>query len=89
MQAAQTKNTSAPADGPAKGTKRALSAVEAKKVRQYLDARHAALRRQLPADANGEVLVPVKDPPPVQVLLPGFTVRATDSRVSIAHGWIR
>jgi putative heme-binding domain-containing protein len=56
---------------------RALSADEARKVRAYLDAKHAALRRQLPPDADGQAvpLVPVKDPPPLQVLLPGFTVR--------------
>ena len=43
----------------------------------YLDAKYAALRQQLPPDADGPAapLVPVKDPPPVQVLLPGFTVR--------------
>jgi putative heme-binding domain-containing protein len=56
---------------------RALSAEEAKKVRAYLDAKHAALRQQLPSDAGDRtaLLVPVKDPPPVQVLLPGFDVR--------------
>jgi putative heme-binding domain-containing protein len=56
---------------------RALPAGEAKQVRAYLDAKHAALREQLPPDAGGPAatLVPVKDPPPVQVLVPGFTVR--------------
>lgn len=56
---------------------RALSADEARQVRAYLDARHAALRQQLPPDSEGRTaeLVPVKDPPPVQVFLPGFTVR--------------
>lgn len=56
---------------------RALSATEAKQVREYLDAKHAALRQQLPPDADDRAaqLVPVKNPPPVQVLLPGFTVR--------------
>lgn len=56
---------------------RALSADETKKVRAYLDAKHADLRQQLPADASGgtAILTQMKDPPPVQVLLPGFTVR--------------
>ncbi len=56
---------------------RALSAEEAKQVRAYLEAKHAALRQQLPPDTDGQaaLLVPVKDPPPVQMLLPGFTVR--------------
>jgi len=54
---------------------RALSSDEAKRVRAYLDARHADLRQQLPPDTDGSPLVPVKAPPPVQVLLPGFTVR--------------
>src|SRR5205823_589593 len=46
-------------------------------VRDYLAARYAALKDALPADGDGraEILVPVKDPPPVQVFVPGFTVR--------------
>lgn len=56
---------------------RALAAEDAKKVRAYLDAKYAALRQALPPDADGPgaPLVPVKDPPVVQTLLPGFTVR--------------
>ena len=56
---------------------RALTDDEAKKVRAYLDAKHAALKQNLPPDGpgGGEPLVPVTDPPPVQVLVPGFTVR--------------
>lgn len=56
---------------------RELTADEAKQVRGYLDAKHAELRKQMPPDLEGPglPLVPVKDPPPVQVLLPGFTVR--------------
>lgn len=56
---------------------RALSADEAKKVREYLAAKYAGLKAALPPDADGrgDALVPVKDPPPVQVFLPGFTVR--------------
>ena len=40
-----------------------------------VEHQHAALRQLLPPDADGSAapLVPVKDPPPVQVLLPGFT----------------
>ncbi len=56
---------------------RALTADEAKQVRTYLDAKHAELKKNLPPEpaGPGDPLVPVKDPPPVQVLLPGFTVR--------------
>jgi len=56
---------------------RALTDDEAKKVRAYLDAKHAALKQNLPPDGpvGGERLVPVSDPPAVQVLLPGFTVK--------------
>jgi putative heme-binding domain-containing protein len=56
---------------------RALSDDEAKKVRAYLDAKHAKLKENLPPDGPGvgEPLVAVKDPPPVQVLVPGFTVK--------------
>ncbi len=56
---------------------RALPADEAGKVRAYLAAKHAALRQQLPADADGgsAMLAPVKNPPPVQMFVPGFTVR--------------
>jgi putative heme-binding domain-containing protein len=56
---------------------RTLTADEAKRVRAYLDAKHAALRQALPPDADGPSvpLIPVKDPPPVQMLVPGFTVR--------------
>jgi putative heme-binding domain-containing protein len=55
---------------------RVLSAGEARQVRAYLDTKHAALRQQLPPDpeAQAGILVPMKDPPPVQVLLPGFNV---------------
>ncbi len=56
---------------------RVLSDDEMKQVRAYLDAKYAELRKNLPPDADGPgvPLVPVKDPPPVQVLLPGFVVR--------------
>ncbi|HSQ58494.1 MAG TPA: hypothetical protein VLM40_22425, partial [Gemmata sp.] len=56
---------------------RALSDDEAKKVRAYLDAKHADLAKNLPPDgpAGGELLVPVANPPAVQVLVPGFIVR--------------
>ncbi len=55
---------------------RALDADEARRVQKYLELKHAALRTQLPpaADGQGTLLVPVQNPPPVQVLLPGFEV---------------
>lgn len=56
---------------------RVLTADEAKQVRAYLDTKYAEVRKQMPPDHDGPglPLVPVKDPPPVQVLFPGFTVR--------------
>ncbi|HLZ07156.1 MAG TPA: LamG-like jellyroll fold domain-containing protein, partial [Chloroflexota bacterium] len=56
---------------------RVLSAEDAKKVQGYLDAKYAVLKTSLPPDRDGraDALVPVKDPPPVQMFLPGFTVR--------------
>jgi putative heme-binding domain-containing protein len=56
---------------------RALTDEEAKKVRDYLSAKHAGLKADPPpdGDSRAEALVPVADPPPVQMLVPGFTVR--------------
>jgi putative heme-binding domain-containing protein len=56
---------------------RVLSEDETKKVRVYLDVKYADMKRNLPPDGDGrgELLLAVKDPPPVQMFLPGFTVR--------------
>lgn len=56
---------------------RALTAEERKAVHDYLNTKYADLRTSPPPDAGGSgpPLVPVKDPPPVQVFVPGFTVR--------------
>lgn len=56
---------------------RALSDDEVKKVRAYLSAKHASLKQNLPPNppTPGERLVPVKDAPPVQVFVPGFSVK--------------
>ncbi|HET6574052.1 MAG TPA: ThuA domain-containing protein [Fimbriiglobus sp.] len=54
---------------------RALDAGESKKVRDYLRAKNAQLQSNPLPDGEGTVLVPVANPPPVQVFLPGFTVR--------------
>lgn len=56
---------------------RILSTEEARQVRGYLNAKYAALRNALPADSEGagRLLASVKNPPPVQVFVPGFTVR--------------
>lgn len=55
---------------------RTLDIEETRLVHKYLECKHAALREQLPpaADGQGTLRVPVPDPPPVQVLLPGFEV---------------
>ncbi|OWK39129.1 hypothetical protein FRUB_06211 [Fimbriiglobus ruber] len=56
---------------------RTLSADERAVVYGYLDAKYAALKAAPPPDAagRGDALVPVKNPPPVQVFVPGFAVR--------------
>jgi len=54
---------------------RALDAGEAKQVRDYLTAKHAQLQQSPPPDGEGAALVPMENPPPAQVFLPGFTVR--------------
>lgn len=59
---------------------RVLTDAETKQVRDYLTAKHASLRSDLPralnlgGGANAELLEIVKDPPPVQMLIPGFSV---------------
>ena len=60
---------------------RVLTADETKSVRTYLDTKYAALKQALPRDlnlagaaANVEPLVTVKDVPPIQMLVPGFSV---------------
>ncbi|HUQ68603.1 MAG TPA: hypothetical protein VM165_03710, partial [Planctomycetaceae bacterium] len=57
---------------------RVLNDEERKSVRGYLDKKYAALKAALPPDDSGpsEPLITVKDPPPVQMFAPGFTVRA-------------
>lgn len=56
---------------------RVLTEDETKKVRAYLDSKYAELKRNPPPDGDGrgEQLISVKVPPPVQMFLPGFTVR--------------
>ncbi len=55
---------------------RTLTGDEVKAVRGYLGTKYAALKDTPPPDAGGgRVLVPVKDPPPVQVFVPGFHAR--------------
>lgn len=59
---------------------RVLSPEEATKVRSYLEAKHKALKEALPhllelAGVRGEPVEVVANPPPVQMLVPGFTVR--------------
>jgi putative heme-binding domain-containing protein len=63
---------------------RVLTADETRHVREYLTKKHAKLRDALPRTLRlpgtlvdqGEPLVPVANPPPVQMLVPGFSVRA-------------
>lgn len=59
---------------------RVLSDAESTQVRTYLERKHAPLREALPRALNtsrgpdAETLVTVTDPPPVQMLVPGFSV---------------
>lgn len=56
---------------------RTLSSDESGKVQTYLHDKYAGLRQLLPPDleSGATMLVPIPDPPAVQVLLPGFTVQ--------------
>ncbi len=55
---------------------RTLVPSELESLRKYLDARYSFIKDVLPPDAEAAAqLERVKDPPPVQVFAPGFTVR--------------
>jgi len=57
---------------------RVLSNDESASVREYLKTKHAKLAELLPQQLKlvpGESLVKVENPPPIQMLIPGFTVR--------------
>ncbi len=54
---------------------RALTDAESAQITGYLREKHAALFAAAPVLAIGKPLVPVKDPPLVQMLVPGFEVR--------------
>ncbi len=58
---------------------RVLTENESTTVRQYLKAKHQKLAEELPRSLNlkseGSTLVKVENPPPVHMLLPGFSVR--------------
>ena len=57
---------------------RVLSESETKSVREYLTAKHAKLAEQLPQQLKlvpGVQLVKAENPPPIQMLVPGFSVR--------------
>jgi hypothetical protein len=59
---------------------RVLNSEETRRVRDYLKKKHANLEKALPATlptviTGGFLQTPVKDPPVVQMLRPGFTVR--------------
>ena len=58
---------------------RELSVAEREQVRGYLEARHADLRAAATEEdvaVAGKPLVSILQPPPVQMFVPGFTVRA-------------
>lgn len=56
---------------------RSLTPVETEQTRQYLTSRYAAIRTALPPDDKGNLAwpEPEKDAPPIQTLLPGFSVQ--------------
>ena len=54
---------------------RVLSDAERQDIEKYLAAKHADLMALVPESLReGKRLIPVKDPPPVQMLVPGFAV---------------
>jgi putative heme-binding domain-containing protein len=56
----------------------ALSETDAKTVREYLTKKHAAMTASMPPDHSAQQvkrLEPVKNPPAIQMLIPGFDVR--------------
>jgi glucose/arabinose dehydrogenase len=55
---------------------RALTQPELEELRKYLNGRYSVMKDLLPRDPElPAMLERVKDPPPVQVFVPGFTVR--------------
>jgi len=54
---------------------RELNNEETVAIRTYLDAKHSRLKQTLASSLRGTPLVRVTDPPPVQMLVPGFSVR--------------
>ncbi len=55
---------------------RILEDAERRNVEEYLTARHGRVKVTIPrSHADGKPLLRVTDPPPVQMLVPGFTVR--------------
>ncbi len=57
---------------------RILSSDESNAVRDYLKSKHAKLAEQLPRELKlvpGITLVKAENPPPIQMFVPGFTVR--------------
>jgi putative heme-binding domain-containing protein len=63
---------------------RILSEPESRSVRDYLDRKHAGLSEALAAHSAraGRPLRTVADPPPVQLLVPGFAVKALPVKLS-------
>jgi putative heme-binding domain-containing protein len=55
---------------------RDLAPEEIEQLQKYLDAKWKAAKNALPADKDSpQLLKPVDNPPPVQMFVPGFTVR--------------
>ncbi len=54
---------------------RLLSEAETKEVREYLAKKHAGLGEALASTEGGHLPKPIDNPPPVQMLVPGFSVR--------------
>jgi putative heme-binding domain-containing protein len=55
---------------------RSLTTDETQQLHKYFDEKYKGIQEQLPADADGDIamLEPIEDPPPIQTLLPGFSV---------------
>ena len=63
---------------------RVLSSAEMDTIEKYVEQKYASVKNSLPSDSDGpgEPLETIVDPPPVQVFVPGFSVRQLPLKLS-------